>query len=40
MSGTSGQMAPTQSLLRGVPAPQAISQLSGMPQLGKMVKIA
>jgi len=29
-----------QSLLRGVPAPQAISQPGGMPQLGKMVKIA
>jgi hypothetical protein len=40
MSGTSGQMGPSQSLLPNVPAPQAISQRSGMPQLGKMVKIA
>jgi hypothetical protein len=29
-----------QTLLPDVPAPQAISQLGGMPQLGKMVKIA
>jgi hypothetical protein len=40
MSGTSGKLGSTQSLLPNVPAPQAISQRSGMPQLGKMVKIA
>jgi hypothetical protein len=42
MSGTSGKITPVsgQSLLPDVPAPQAISQLAGMPQLGKMVKIA